>query len=1073
MSRTYRPRLSKDKAVAQRLQDLSTASQIDGVLDNSTPAAAAAAAAAAGVAPAPAPGRATEEDKAITWLGGASPELPPVSTPMPTLTGFNNSRSHSSSKSLHRTKTTPTPTAGGRGSSRLSQASIATTPPVGAAGAIPSSTASSPAAPLTTRGSSSRRRRESSAVSEEGGNDGGSSGKSSSGKSWDCVSCSFTNVETAKKCRMCSTKHYQAPRSSRSSLAAVEVAQGAGNGVAGAHDPDIRDTQRRRQSGGGTQELRSPRSSRQDTEAANVFNSGGRRKEQRSGRFLAGGEEASGGDGVGGGVAPRKRRRKSNPGRATTARGAEPGGLVASFSADAPAPATKNTPSGKRGGDGLEAAAAAKAVVATPTVRDGKKTAGDDGERGAKRTAGTAGASRGGALSSPYPSSRKGGKKRARTPTPLTPAPAVEEVEASPSPVTVTHPTESQPPPLAADTLPQERQAKVGPWIVPPLTADSDERDDDSGSRTTRRRRGGSGVSDTSEDVAAARGPTVPPSSEDAPPSSCADGRHSWPAAIARVATLDFSGKPSLAVSSVVVTSVGSRASGSASGSSSRSRTGSVTTAATASIVVCHSGGVSVWDLTDSEAICTHLSPELASAAKELVPWKFMAAAVVGGGKDACIMAVGRQGTDPGSPIFRVWQQGSPSPVLPLTPQDAGRADGRRSSGGSGGGSAGRAKGAPSLQPAVLTTTVKKKFSKFFPPAVPSHITPCLCVCGYSRANGERGDGAGGTAVGDEDGPGAGTADIAGEITAVMALGGKALRLVFGAGRSGSETFVAKQLPTKLADDAVYTSLAPVPSNPYLVCASAPLVNAVLVWNVLDLRPLFTLPITTVSVCVPLASAAAGNAAVARGVPMVAEAAAAAAAAEAAAAKPAPRMLCLLATGSRHAGGRSESGVSSTREKSKVGCGLFGVYCGGGDGGAGKHSCGRVSAIRLEADAEAWGGERLMPGEGENKRSRGGGEHDHRQNDAGTSLRCLCDGGDGFVVGVDGRGKVVARSVLTGESRVLLAPDTATAAANADGGATFAALGCDGDSSILALATARGPGGVAAATCVDLYEFCD
>lgn len=321
-------------------------------------------------------------------------------------------------------------------------------------------------------------------------------------------------------------------------------------------------------------------------------------------------------------------------------------------------------------------------------------------------------------------------------------------------------------------------------------------------------------MSDASEDVAATCGPTVLPSSEDAPPSSCADGRHSWPAAVARVATLDFSGKPSLAVSSVVVASSGSRAS--SSGSGSGSRTGSVTTAATASIVVCHSGGVSVWELTDSEAICTHLSPELASAAKELVPWRFMAAAVVGGdlagstpsatrapggGKDACIMAVGRQGTDPGSPIFRVWQQASPSPVPPLTPQDAGRAGRRRSSGGTGGGSAGRAKGAPSLQPAVLMTTVKKKFSKFFPPAVASHVTPCLCVCGYSGTNGERGGGAGGTAVGDEDGSGAGTAELAGEITAVMALGGKALRLVFGAGRSGSETFVAKQLPTKLADD--------------------------------------------------------------------------------------------------------------------------------------------------------------------------------------------------------------------------------------------------------------------------------
>lgn len=113
----------------------------------------------------------------------------------------------------------------------------------------------------------------------------------------------------------------------------------------------------------------------------------------------------------------------------------------------------------------------------------------------------------------------------------------------------------------------------------------------------------------------------------------------------------------------------------------------------------------------------------------------------------------------------------------------------------------------------------------------------------------------------------------------------------------------------------------------------------------------------------------------------------------------------------------------------------------------------------------------------ETYRNGGGGVEDIRHsNVAGGSddddddacLRCLSDGGNGFVVGVDRRGTIVATSTTTGEPRVLLllTPDTARATA-----ANFATMDYDHSSGIVALAMAGGVDRAsAAATSVDLYE---
>ena len=89
-------------------------------------------------------------------------------------------------------------------------------------------------------------------------------------------------------------------------------------------------------------------------------------------------------------------------------------------------------------------------------------------------------------------------------------------------------------------------------------------------------------------------------------------------------------------------------------------------------------------------------------------------------------------------------------------------------------------------------------------------------------------------------------------------------------------------------------------------------------------------------------------------------------------------------------------------------------------------------------------------------------------------MRYLSSGGDGVVVGVDGRGTIVATSATTGESRVLLTPAAAraTSAAGENSGATVAAMDYDHSSGIVALATAGGEGRLgAAAASVDLYEL--
>lgn len=252
---------------------------------------------------------------------------------------------------------------------------------------------------------------------------------------------------------------------------------------------------------------------------------------------------------------------------------------------------------------------------------------------------------------------------------------------------------------------------------------------------------------------------------------------HSLPTP-SRAAGLKFSGGRAWEVSSVIVTS-GGRPSG-ADGETN----GIVPT-----IVVCHSGGVSVWGLTQTEAVCTHLSPALAGVKKENVRGRLSVAAVVGGdkaevmpsvarapgrGTEHFIVAIGRHDLDLGLPILRVWQGSL---------QDAGRhlnSDSRTVTGGE--------KGAPSATPApaMLTTTLKKKFSRFSPPAVPRDVSPCLCVCGYSAVSGGRNGDAKGAEV-----------NTSREITTVMALGGKALRLVCAAGRSGDlDNLKAKALPT-------------------------------------------------------------------------------------------------------------------------------------------------------------------------------------------------------------------------------------------------------------------------------------
>lgn len=287
----------------------------------------------------------------------------------------------------------------------------------------------------------------------------------------------------------------------------------------------------------------------------------------------------------------------------------------------------------------------------------------------------------------------------------------------------------------------------------------------------------------------ASRADTVPPAKSPLPSGGMLHAP--WPS-VSRVANLDFTGRSAKwEVSSIVVTRANyPRVAPAATAADCRHSDDAADGDAT--IVVCHSGGVSVWVLTNMAAVCTHLSPGLVGETTEKTRVRFHAASVVGvgGGPNGAqstatilssrtfIVAVGRQGLDPGPPVVRVWEAAR----LGFTSDFCLNAEGR------------------GMQvcdvdakrpPATLTAVLKKKFASFFPPMAPKSAAPCLCVCDYSAAG-----------TGCQD-----TREEAGEelaehtgrsakITMVMALGGKAVRLVCSPGRRGSEEIRAKSLPT-------------------------------------------------------------------------------------------------------------------------------------------------------------------------------------------------------------------------------------------------------------------------------------
>ncbi|CAM9639307.1 unnamed protein product, partial [Scytosiphon promiscuus] len=991
MSRAYRPRLSKDKAVAQRLQDLSSVRQVSDVLEIDDP-----------LATPPSTG-AAEAPSAVTMGTSLGAKSTPTSTGLPKGCGSSRHRSRSTKSA----KATPKTTAG-KAKLRASNCSSTTTPTAA------SSAATNNAAASSGHGS----------TSGEGG--------------WSCVSCSFLNAETAKKCGMCLTKNYQ-PRPKTLMLSAAGSRGGTGvalNGKEGAR------SQRRRQSGGGPRERRSPRRPQQDDDAgaARPSIAGDARKAEPKERCAGAENEGAGVDHAGTGDishSPRKRSRNSTLGRTATPRGPETGCAVLPL----PLPEEESTPTRRSRRTGRS-----DAIVATPTPREG--ALGSVGARHPNR----------GKPIPPQSSSSSchtRSKKRARFVPYVTPS-------GEAGPLSGSSPLAARSREGSASSSPQTAsrgdQPSIPPCVVPALTADSDrELDADSEAsgpkKTSRRRRREETGTVPEESEASPIAPASPVAAERAPHRP--GGEHEWPTTAVQVSKLDFSGRLLLEVSSVVVTSAVSRGASGRPGAAN---------ASSASIVVCHAGGVSVWDLTDEEAVCTCLSPSLLSTAKEAVAMRFFSAAVVGGDpaevspsatrapgpRDAYILAIGRQEADPGFPIFR--DEGS---TLRGADVCAGR----------GGGAAKREHGAASAAttiatpPAILTIALRKKFSKFFPPAVPGRIKPCLCVCDYSRPKAAAANapdkipasGHAGAVAGDRS-PGAGSG-VAGEITAVMALGGKALRLVFRAGKNVPQEFRAKALPTGAAEvDAVFTSLAPVPSNPLLVCASLPSINAILVWSVGDTDLLFTLPLTALSICVPPIGPAGGAAGSNEALPGLDEELAARKAP--ATKRPDTRLLCLMATG-----GRDHGGVVSGRKTTSVGCGLFGICC--SEGGVGGARDARVSAVRLEVAVDADEETSSAPQAGENERGRDGVEADRyfkeRSGGGGggdrACLRSLSIGGGGFVVGVDGQGRIGARSLITGEPRVFFTPDAATAATDGAGGAEiFAAIDCDPGSGIVALA---------------------
>ena len=347
-------------------------------------------------------------------------------------------------------------------------------------------------------------------------------------------------------------------------------------------------------------------------------------------------------------------------------------------------------------------------------------------------------------------------------------------------------------PPMPA--TPTRRLAKAQkqhppPFVVTPLTNDVDERKGRQGVEVAKGTTSvAAGVAVAGDDAGSGAGASAGLACVSPSRDSSARGR-SWPTA-ARVASLDFSRGGAWKVSSVTVTVSDRRRSDVNKNGSDSAGTAAAAAAAAAVVVVCHSCGVSVWHLTDAMAVCRYVSPALTSESKESARGRFFVAAVVGGGEDVtevapsaagtpesmgiCIVAIGRHEADPGLPIIRVWQ-GSPL-----------------REGGFERGDTAREKTAP---PEVLTATVKKKIASYFPPIVPRHVAPCLCLCGYSTT--ENPDAGGGEEGGGGGGKGKVEVEVEiGEVTAVMALGGKAVRLICAAGRSGADYVKAKSLPT-------------------------------------------------------------------------------------------------------------------------------------------------------------------------------------------------------------------------------------------------------------------------------------
>lgn len=271
-----------------------------------------------------------------------------------------------------------------------------------------------------------------------------------------------------------------------------------------------------------------------------------------------------------------------------------------------------------------------------------------------------------------------------------------------------------------------------------------------------------------------------------------------WPV-VDHISRLDFSSLSTWEVSSVIVLDGSHRRR--SRGGDENNRGGRSASGREAAIIICHAGGVSVWGLTDTEAVCTHLSPSLSGDIKESVRGRFHVAAVVGEGVDKVntrstkalghdrtrIIAIGRHEADSRLPLIRVWQGSLWDGAQRQYVNQVGNSNATAASRGNGDVSA--AATATRRPPTVLKTTLKKKFSRFSSPVVPRHVAPCLCVCGHSvKAESKRRE----IEAGEDEEDTAGF----GETTIVVALGGKAVRSVLSAGKSGLTDVRAKALPT-------------------------------------------------------------------------------------------------------------------------------------------------------------------------------------------------------------------------------------------------------------------------------------